>query len=154
MTEFDEGAERELGANRVWMSERPLASELGFECQSMSPGRSVWTLDSPERWLNPNGSVSGAMIAALADHAVGSAAFSVTGQDAYTVTVDLSTRFLRAAFKRPLTCEATVDRRGRRLAFVHFDIRDSDGDKVADGTATFFIESRLGRAHPVGEPSE
>ena len=151
MTVPDEGAPRDAEETIEWMNTRPLAAELGFVCEEMSKGHSRWTWDPPERWLNPNRSVPGAMIAALADHAAGTATVSVTGEDAYAVTVDLDLRFLRAAFKTPITVDADVVRRGRRLSFLHLQVRDADGNPVADGMSTFFIESSLGRAHPIGK---
>ncbi len=150
MTEFGEGSPRDPEATQAWMNSRPLASDLGFVCEEIEPGYAVWTWDPPDRWLNPNRSVPGAMIAALADHVAGTAVVSLTGQDAYTATVELTTRFLRAVFKTPIRVTASVVRRGRRLAYLRVDVYDGDGDLVADGTATFFIEAHLGRAHPIG----
>ncbi len=65
--------------------------------------------------------------------------------------MDLDLRFLRAAFKTPITVDADVVRRGRRLSFLHLRVLDADGEPVADGMSTFFIESALGRAHPIGK---
>ncbi len=142
--------ERELEATRAWVNARALAQQLQVQCVEMERGRAVTEFDPSEEWRNPNNSVPGAMIAAFADHAAGFAAVSATGPDDYTVTVDLDVRFIRAAFHTPITCEALVVRRGRRLAFTRMEMWEPDGTLVADGTASFFIESGLGRAHPIG----
>ena len=141
---------RDLEATREWVNSRVLAKQLSIRCDELERGRSVCTFDPPDEWRNPNGSIPGAMLAAFADHVAGFAAVSVTADDDYTATVDLDTRFLRAAFEAPITGVGTVVRRGMRLAFLNFEMREPDGSLVADGTASFFIESRLGKAHPIG----
>jgi len=142
--------ERDLEATRQWLSDRPLATSIGIDFTELTPGRCVGEWRPDPEWLNPNGSLPGAMMAAFADHIAGSAALSTIGTHDYTATVELDMRFIRAAFKAPITGVATIVRRGRRLAFISIEMRDPDDTLVADGTALFFIESRLGKAHPVG----
>lgn len=141
---------RDLAATREWMNSRALAMQLHIRCDELERGRASCTFEPPDDWRNPNGSIPGAMLAAFADHVAGFAAVSVTDDDDYTATVELDTRFLRAAFKVPVTGVATVVRRGLRLAFVTFEMHESTGTLVVDGTASFFIESGLGNAHPIG----
>lgn len=141
---------RDLEETRSWVNDRALAKQLGVECIELERGRAVTTFSPAPEWRNPNNSIPGAMMAAFADHAGGFAAVSVTGPDDYTVTVDLDVRFIRAAFHSPITAVAEVVRRGRRLAFLRMEMREPDGTLVADGTASFFIESGLGKAHPIG----
>ena len=141
---------RDLDATRAWVNSRVLAKQLNIRCDELERGRSVCTFDPPEEWRNPNGSIPGAMLAAFADHVAGFAAVSVTDDADYTATVDLDTRFLRAAFRAPITGIAEVVRKGMRLAFLTFEMREPDGTLVVDGRASFFIESGLGNAHPIG----
>jgi uncharacterized protein (TIGR00369 family) len=142
--------DRDLETTMQWLGDRPLAKSIGIEFTELSRGRCVGTWSPAAEWLNPNGSLPGAMMAAFADHIAGAAVLSTISVDDYTATVELDTRFIRAAFKTPITGEAEVVRRGRRLAFVNLEMRDPDGRLVVDGTASFFIEHRLGKAHPAG----
>lgn len=146
----DESQSRDLDGTLEWLASRPLAKAIGIEFVELTHGRCVGTWTPAPEWLNPNGSLPGAMLAAFADHIAGSAAMSTIGPDDYTATVELDMRFVRAAFKSPIRGEATVVRRGMRLAFINIEMREPDGTLVADGTASFFVEARLGRAHPVG----
>jgi uncharacterized protein (TIGR00369 family) len=123
---------------------------MAITCDVIEPGRAVFSFDPPESWRNPNGSLPGAMLAALADHSAGFAAVSVTGRDAYVATVDLDLRFLRPAYAAPIRSETKVVRRGRRLVFLRTELRDAEGTLVADGAASFFLESGLGKTHPIG----
>lgn len=145
-----ENRERDLEATLQWLASRPLAKSLGIEFLELERGRCVgeWT-PAPE-WYNPNGSLPGAVLAAFGDHIAGSAAMSTIGPDDYTATVELDMRFVRAAFKTPIRGEAVVVRRGMRLAFIDLEMREPDGTLIADGKASFFVENRLGKAHPVG----
>ena len=144
------GEMRDLDATREWLNERPLTRALAMTCELIEPGRAVFSFDPPEEWRNPNGSLPGAMLAALADHSAGFAAVSVTGRRAYLATVELDLRFLRPAFAAPVRSETSVVRKGRRLVFLHTQLRDADGVLVADGSASFFLETGLGKAHPIG----
>jgi uncharacterized protein (TIGR00369 family) len=142
--------QRDLNASREWLNARPLTRALAITCEVIEPGRAVFSFDPPEDWRNPNASLPGAMLAALADHSAGFAAVSVTGRDAYVATVDLNLRFLRPAFAAPIRSETRVVRRGRRLVFLQTELNDAEGTLVADGTASFFLETGLGKAHPIG----
>ncbi len=145
-----ERTSRDLEATRAWLNDRMLAKQIGVRCVELSPGYSLTEFDPPDEWRNPNGSLPGAMLAAFADHAAGFAAVSAIGPEDYAVTVDLDTRFVRAAFRAPIRAESWVTRKGRRLAFLRFEMREPDGTLVADGIASFFVESGLGNAHPIG----
>lgn len=146
----DQPSERDLDATLQWLADRPLARSIGVEFVELTKGRCVGTWQPRPEWLNPNGSLPGAMLAAVGDHIAGSAVLSTISNDDYTATVELDMRFIRAAFKAPITGIAEVVRRGRRLAFVNLEMREPDGRLVADATASFFIERRLGKAHPAG----
>lgn len=146
----DQPRDRDLDATLQWLSGRHLARSIGIEFVELTRGRCVGEWQPDPEWLNPNGSLPGAILAAFGDHIAGAAVLSTIGIDDYTATVELDIRFIRAAFKTPITGVADVVRRGRRLAFVNVEMREPDGRLVTDATASFFIESRLGKAHPAG----
>jgi uncharacterized protein (TIGR00369 family) len=142
--------QRNFDETMAWLNERRLANDVGMMCVELERGRAVVEWDAPDEWRNPNGSLPGAMLACLADHSAGFAAVSVTGRTDYTATVDLSLRFLRPAFGSPIRAESTVIRRGLRLVFLRTEMSEPDGTLVCDGAASFFVESGLGQAHPIG----
>jgi methylmalonyl-CoA/ethylmalonyl-CoA epimerase len=127
----DKPQQRDLEATRQWLADRNLAKSVGIEFVELTRGRCVGEWRPDPQWLNPNGSLPGAMLAAFGDHIAGSAVLSTIGPDDYTATVELDMRFVRAAFKTPITGVAEVVRKGMRLAFVNIEMREPDGrDRV------------------------
>jgi uncharacterized protein (TIGR00369 family) len=86
------------------------------------------------------GSVHGGMLATLAD--VASASALNASFDANTeipVTTDLHVRYYRQPTSGPLTAEAHVVHRGRRLLSTECSIVDADQRVLARSTATYMI---------------
>lgn len=144
---------RDLEAIRLWVNGHDLTTALHLECEVIEPGRSVWRMDPPDGWRNPNGSVAGAAFLGAVDYAAGMAALSVTTEDDYVSTVDLGLHFLRPAMAAPLRITSTVLRAGRRLVSMENEVTDADGVVVATGIGCFSIAAGRGRTYPIG-PAE
>ena len=84
---------------------------------------------------NPQGSYHGGLLAAVMDVAMAHLSKHVNGQ--VGATVELQSRFLRPLIKGPARCEARYTRNGRSIGFVEAEIRDADGNLIAQGTATW-----------------
>ena len=74
----------------------PIAATLGFELESVEPGRVVFALDPAEYHYNPIGSVHGGVYATLLDSAAGCAVHSMLPAGVGYTSLDLSVKFLRA----------------------------------------------------------
>jgi uncharacterized protein (TIGR00369 family) len=139
---------RDLESLRDWFNERAATRMLSMRCEPLKPGRAVLTMDPPAEVGNPNGAVNGGLIAALADQAGGIAVSTRLDRDEYAATAQLDVHFLRPLLATPARAEATVRRRGRRLAFPNVEIRDADGELCALATGTWSVEADT--RHPYG----
>lgn len=144
---------RDLDAIRAWVNGHALPAALCLTCEEIEPGRSVWRMDPPDAWRNPNGSVAGAAFLGAVDYAAGMAALSVTGAEDYVSTVDLGLHFLRPAMAAPLRITSTVLRTGRRLVSMQNEVADADGVVVATGVGCFSVARGHGVTYPIG-PAE
>ena len=79
--------------------------------------------------------VHGGAIAALADVALASVAFTKAEEGQTTVTADLKVDFLRPAAPGRLLARATVRHRTRRLAFCEVTVEQDGGEVVAEARA-------------------
>jgi uncharacterized protein (TIGR00369 family) len=79
--------------------------------------------------------VHGGAIAAIADEALASVAFTQADEGQTTVTADLKVDFLRTARPGRLLARATVRHRTRRLAFCEVTVEQDGGEIVAEARA-------------------
>ena len=106
----------EVGSGRVVLSAAMTAQAHGFPS-------SLGTI------------VHGGAIAALADVALASVAFTLADEGQITVTADLKVDFLRPAFPGKLLARAEVRHRTNRLAFTEATIEGEAGEVVAEARA-------------------
>jgi len=98
-----------------------------------------WSVEAS--FVTPMGTLFGGYIAALADHLMASALFTVLEDDEALSTTDLHTNFLRTVRGGVLDVEATVVHRGRRTAYCEARFSDPSGRLVARAGATQMILS-------------
>jgi acyl-CoA thioesterase len=116
----------------------PLQEHLGFTIER-GEGRATAVLDLAERHMNPNSVAHGAVAFTLMDTAMGAAVMSVLGEGASCATIEIHTRFHRAAAGGRLRADASVLTAGRRL--VHLEARTFDDQDrlVASATGSFIV---------------
>jgi uncharacterized protein (TIGR00369 family) len=86
------------------------------------------------------GSVHGGMLATFGDITSAVALWeSFDAQKEITVTTDMHVRYYRQPRSGPLTAEATVVHRGRRLLSCECSITDAEQRVLARSTATYMI---------------
>jgi uncharacterized protein (TIGR00369 family) len=91
---------------------------------------------------NPWGQIMGGFLAAMLDGTMG-ASLGVTLQpDEIPQTIEMKVNYLRAAKLDTVISEGRVVRKGRSIAFIEGDLRNTDGELLATGTATFQIQQR------------
>jgi len=106
------------------------------------PGRvnRRWTLGS---WAhNPDGTVFGGLIAALADQVTSFAAFTVLGDDEASRTASLQVDYFRPVVGSHVMAEARIVNRSRRLIHTETEITRADGKVAAHARAVLAIIPR------------
>jgi uncharacterized protein (TIGR00369 family) len=138
MTTTDEAAE--LAEFNELMRSTPLHAHMDLQCLQHGP-HTVMTMDLGDsvRGFAP-GSVHGGMLATLADIAsamtLGSA-FDPAAE--IPVTTDMHIRYFRQPLAGPLTAEANLVHRGRRLLSCECAVTDAENRVLARSTATYMI---------------
>lgn len=111
-----------------------LAGSLRWE-----PGRITrrWTVGT---WAhNPDGTVFGGLIAALADQVTSFAAFTILGDDEASRTASLQVDYFRPVIGPHVTVEARIVNRSRRLIHTETEIVRADGKVAAHARAVLAI---------------
>lgn len=116
----------------------PLREYLGFTIEH-GQGSGTAALELNERHLNPNDVSHGATHFTLMDTAMGAAVMSIVEEGQVCATIEIHTRFHRAARSGRLTAEATVLTAGRRIVHLEARTTDADGHLVASATGSFAI---------------
>lgn len=116
----------------------PLQEYLGFTIER-GEGRASASLVLNERHMNPNDVSHGAASFTLMDTAMGAAVMSVVSEGKFCATIEIHTRFHRAAREGKLTAEATVLNNGRRIIHLEAKTTDDDGRLIASATGSFAI---------------
>ena len=119
----------------------PVHEHIGLTLIRQGLGHAVLTMDLSKRVQGfAEGSVHGGMLATLADAAC---AVSLEGsydlQTEIPVTTDMHNRFYRQPRSGPLTAEATMAHRGRRLLSSECSITDAEERVLVRSTATYMI---------------
>ncbi len=87
------------------------------------------------------GSLFGGYVAALADHLLGLAVFTVLDDDESFATSEIHVHFLRPIREGTLAIQARVVSRSKRSAYCEVSILDSDGRLVARAGGTQMIRA-------------
>lgn len=114
---------------------------LGFEIDSVEPGRAVLGVEVRKELLQLQGVMHGGAIASLIDTAV---AFAIVGAsepgDRFT-TVEMKVNYLLPISEGRVTADARLIRDGRRIVVAECDVHDSKRRLAAKGLLTYI---RLG----------
>jgi acyl-CoA thioesterase len=116
----------------------PFGELLGLNFTSMEDGHSQCSLEIREDLFNPYGVLHGGVIYSLADTGMGGALYSRLKEGELCSTVEIKIVYLRPVVSGTLSCDSTVIRRGRRLAFIESEILRGDR-LIAKATGTFSI---------------
>lgn len=116
----------------------PLQEHLGFTIER-GDGRASDRLDLDARHLNPNAVAHGAVAFTMMDTAMGAAAMSVLDEGDVCTTIEIHTRFHRAARAGSIVAEARVVTLGRRVVHLEASTLDDDGRLVASATGSFAV---------------
>jgi uncharacterized protein (TIGR00369 family) len=119
----------------------PAAELLGFKLIAIDPdeGTIEVAFTATEQFLNPAGTVQGGLLAAMLDDTLGPALVATLGDGEWAPTTDLHVQFMKPAKPGELRGSGRIVRRGKDVAFLAGELRNSDGDLVATATATAAI---------------
>lgn len=115
-----------------------LQEHLGFTVEG-SEGSASATLELDDRHMNPNEIAHGAVAFTMMDTAMGAAVMSVLDEGSLCATIEIQTRFHRAASSGSLRSEATVLQAGRRIVHLESKTFDGTGRLIASATGSFAV---------------
>lgn len=120
----------------------PFIADLGMDLESLGSGACITSLKIEPRHLQQNGFVHAGVLAAMADHSAGAAAFTLVGEGSYVLTAEFKVSLLRAARGERLRCQSKVLKPGRRFSFVESEVYcETSGEEslVAKASATMVV---------------
>jgi uncharacterized protein (TIGR00369 family) len=125
----------------------PFITSLGMELESVAAGRCQTSLRLQPHHLQQNGVVHAGVLATMADHTAGAAAWSVVPAGAYPLTVEFKINLLRATTGPALQCRSQVLKAGRSIVVAESEIlAPADGKEmlVAKATVTLAVVTSAG----------
>ena len=117
---------------RNFFSNDRVATHMGCRIVEADSLHSIVEIDIEEKHYNGNNCVQGGVMFTLADFAC---AVAANAEEIAFVSADGNISFLNAATGKKLTCQATVIRKGKTLAFCAAEITDETEKLLA--TASF-----------------
>ena len=119
----------------------PILATLGFELESVEPGRVVFAVDPAEYHYNPIGSMHGGVYATVLDSATGCAVHSLLPAGVGYTSLDLSVKFLRAVVVATgrIRCVGTVTHLGGRTALAEARLTDGRDRLLATATSSILL---------------
>jgi uncharacterized protein (TIGR00369 family) len=98
-----------------------------------------------EHHRQQDGFIHAGVMATMADHTAGYAAFTTAGEEFQILTIEFKINFLRPAYGETLVCRSKVIRDGSKIIISEsevFDIRDSEETIVAKALVTLMAVHR------------
>lgn len=96
----------------------------GIQLVSLEHGRAESRLEITEAHSQQDGFVHAGVMATMADHTAGYAAFSVVTEDFRILTLEFKINFLRPATGKRLVCRARVVKQGRKILVADSEVYD------------------------------
>lgn len=94
--------------------------------------------------INRGGMLSGVVTYAMVDYCMGSALWAQTSEDERIATISISINYVQTATEGEIICRTTVDRRNRRNAVMHSEVRHEDGRLMVTAIGSYSIFPRAG----------
>ena len=121
----------DLEALRDFFRRSPFMGDLGVEPSAVAQGRVSTVLVLAQRHQQHTGQVHAGVMAAMADHSMGSAAQTLASAGHWAITAELKTSLLRPGKGERLLCEAVVIKAGRTLSFTEAEVyAESQGQRT------------------------
>jgi uncharacterized protein (TIGR00369 family) len=118
----------------------PYVRLLGLEFVAASRGAATFALEVREELTRMGGILHGGAVVSLMDTAAACAVHTLLEPGARTVTVDLTTHFLRPAGTGRVEARARILRRGRRVIILNVEAQDAEGRIISTSTMTYYVQ--------------
>ena len=89
--------------------------------------------------INAGGLLSGVVTYALVDYCMGSTLWAHTTEQEQIATINISINYIQTAIEGEIVCRSTLDRRNRRTAVMHSDVRHGDGRLMVTAIGSYSI---------------
>lgn len=133
----------------VWLREMqaggvaapPAAHLMGFQIETVEPGRIVFSMRAHEWMSNPTGVVHGGLTSTLLDTVLTLAVQSTLSPERYCTTLDLHVHFVRPIQPNgeKIVAEGIAVHVGKTVATAEGRAHDANGKLVAHATATLAV---------------
>jgi len=123
----------------------PFGRWWGYRVEELGPGRARLLLPFQAHFERPGGVLQGGCAMTLADVSFWIAGMTVTGEELSTVTLQMSSSFLRPATLGDLRSEARILRAGKRILYGEASVTDAEGNLLTHHVLTYM--------RPEGPPS-
>ena len=117
----------------------PFVKLMGMKLLSSGGGKSVMRCRIRPVLRNTAGTLHGGVMGALVDMSVATALRSVMPLSHWMTTVEYKVNFLKPVSEGVVTAHGTILRLGATIAVGSAEIRNSEGEAVAFGSATYYI---------------
>jgi len=114
----------------------PVATLIGFDINSIEPGRVVMEMTAGPQHANPMGTVHGGILCDLADAAMGMAYASTLDEGETFTTLELKINFLKPVWSGRLSATGRIVKGGHTVGLVECDIHDDKDRLVARASST------------------
>jgi uncharacterized protein (TIGR00369 family) len=95
---------------------------IGLKGVSLRPGKFTTRLKLGKRHLQQDGFAHAGLVATIADHTAGYAAFSMVSEDRRILTLEFKISYFRPAAGDSLTCVGEVIKAGRQVFYTQADV--------------------------------
>ena len=120
----------------------PAAAMLGRKIEAIEDGVVHLSFFARPEFANRHGGVQGGLVSAMLDSATSAALLAQLPPELTSVTVELTTRFLKPTPLGPLSAKAWLVSRGERDAETEGELSTPDGQICATATARLRIRRR------------
>jgi len=122
---------------RKRMKKSGFPAMLGFQIESLGPGRAVLSMEVKRVHKQIQDVVHGGVLAALADTAAAIAAYTVVPHGTEIATIELKINYLSAVPGGKIKAEGKVLRAGRNFVVTECEVFDGRGTLSAKALLTF-----------------
>lgn len=124
---------------------RGFISHCKFRAEIIRNGFFQSRVDVGPEHRQQDGFVHAGVMAAMADHTAGYAAFTTVPEEYQILTVEFKVNFLRPAHGRALVCRSSIIRRGARITIGEsevYDVREGGETLAAKALVTLAVVHR------------
>jgi uncharacterized protein (TIGR00369 family) len=118
---------------------RGFINYCGFEAETIRHGYFQSRVNIEEHHRQQDGFIHAGVMATMADHTAGYAAFSTVPEDYQILTIEFKVNFLRPAYGESLVCRSRIIREGLQVIIGEsevFDLREDEETLVAKALVT------------------